>query len=198
MMNLSDKGSQTRPFSFSIKILFGLVPGYLILNIILTIISGTFDAAAAMFFSRSIDEAIRLGTGGSIAALFAYIAAYVFFLHAVPYVLSIFSDIVNEKMKLKLSIETVEMTVRRAVKVPLSYVENNEYQNLLSQISGIDSNFLLSYFDRYVYMLYFVVKFLSMIAVFMSYNSVMSLILLVNFLITILVNFCHTKKGDSI
>ncbi len=195
MMNLSDKGSQTRPFSFSIKILFGLVPGYLILNIILTIISGTFDAAAAMFFSRSIDEAIHLGTGGSIAALFAYIAAYVFFLHAVPYVLSIFSDIVNEKMKLKLSIETVEMTVRRAVKVPLSYVENNEYQNLLSQISGIDSNFLLSYFDRYVYMLYFVVKFLSMIAVFMSYNSVMSFILLVNFLITILVNFCHTKKA---
>ena len=115
MMNLSDKGSQTRPFSFSIKILFGLVPGYLILNIILTIISGTFDAAAAMFFSRSIDEAIHLGTGGSIAALFAYIAAYVFFLHAVPYVLSIFSDIVNEKMKLKLSIETVEMTVRRAL-----------------------------------------------------------------------------------
>lgn len=50
MMNLSDKGSQTRPFSFSLKILFGLVPGYLILNIILTIISGTFDAAAAMFF----------------------------------------------------------------------------------------------------------------------------------------------------
>ena len=43
-----------------------------------------------------------------------------------PYVLSIFSDIVNEKMKLKLSIETVEMTVRRAVKVPLSSVENNE------------------------------------------------------------------------
>lgn len=195
MVKLSDKGSVTKAFSFTAGILFRIVPGYMVLDIILNMLSGTVDAAAAMFFARSIDEAARLGAGGRIMALFAYIAAYVLFLHAVPYVLDIFSDIMDARMRMKLSVETVEMTVRRAVKAPLSYVEDPEYQNLMSQISGIDSNFLLGYFHRYVYMLYFVVKFLSLIAVFFSYNRMMSFILLVNFVITILVNLCHTKMS---
>ena len=195
MGKLSDKGSVTKAFSFTAGILFRIVPGYMILDIILNMLSGTVDAAAAMFFARSIDEAVRFGTGGGIMVLFAYIAAYVLFLHAVPYVLDIFSDIMDARMRMKLSVETVEMTVRRAVKAPLSYVEDSEYQNLMSQISGIDSNFLLGYFHRYVYMLYFVVKFLSLIAVFFSYNRMMSFILLVNFVITILVNLCHTKMS---
>ncbi len=195
MVKLSDKGSVTKAFSFTAGILFRIVPGYMILDIILNMLSGTVDAAAAMFFARSIDEAVRFGTGGGIMVLFAYIAAYVLFLHAVPYVLDIFSDIMDARMRMKLSVETVEMTVRRAVKAPLSYVEDSEYQNLMSQISGIDSNFLLGYFHRYVYMLYFVVKFLSLIAVFFSYNRMMSFILLVNFVITILVNLCHTKMS---
>ncbi len=195
MVKLSDKGSVTKAFSFTAGILFRIVPGYMILDIILNMLSGTVDAAAAMFFARSIDEAVRFGTGGGIMVLFAYIAAYVLFLHAVPYVLDIFSDIMDARMRMKLSVETAEMTVRRAVKAPLSYVEDSEYQNLMSQISGIDSNFLLGYFHRYVYMLYFVVKFLSLIAVFFSYNRMMSFILLVNFVITILVNLCHTKMS---
>lgn len=195
MVKLSDKGAFTKSFSFSAKILFELVPGHMILNIIINIISGTFDAVAAMFFSRSIDEAVRLGAGGSVMALFAYIVAYVLFLHAVPYILSIFEDIINARMRLKLSIDTIEMTVRRAIKAPLSYVENNEYQNLMLQISGIDSNFLLGYFNRHVYMVYFATKFLSLIAVFFTYNIVMSFILLMNFFITILVNLYHTKKS---
>lgn len=195
MVKLSDKGSVTKAFSFTVGILFRIVPGYMVLDIILNMLSGTVDAAAAMFFARSIDEAARLGTGGRIMALFAYIAAYVLFLHAVPYMLDIFSDIMDARMRMKLSVETVEMTVRRAVKAPLSYVEDPEYQNLMSQISGIDSNFLLGYFHRYVYMLYFVVKFLSLIAVFFSYNRMMSFVLLVNFVITILVNLCHTKMS---
>lgn len=195
MVKLSDKGSVTKAFSFTVGILFRIVPGYMVLDIILNMLSGTVDAAAAMFFARSIDEAARLGAGGRIMALFAYIAAYVLFLHAVPYVLDIFSDIMDARMRMKLSVETVEMTVRRAVKAPLSYVEDPEYQNLMSQISGIDSNFLLGYFHRYVYMLYFVVKFLSLIAVFFSYNRMMSFVLLVNFVITILVNLCHTKMS---
>lgn len=195
MVKLSDKGSVTKAFSFTAGILFRIVPGYMILDIILNMLSGTVDAAAAMFFVRSIDEAVRFGTGGGTMVLFAYIAAYVLFLHAVPYVLDIFSDIMDARMRMKLSVETVEMTVRRAVKAPLSYVEDPEYQNLMSQISGIDSNFLLGYFHHYVYMLYFVVKFLSLIAVFFSYNRMMSFILLVNFVITILVNLCHTKMS---
>lgn len=195
MTKISDKGSLTRSLSFTVKILFRIVPIHVILNIILIIVSGTFDSIAAMFFSRSIDEATRLGSGGNITTFFVYIITYVLFLHAIPYVMNIFLDVVNVKMRLKLSIETIEMTIQRAVKVPLSYVENNEYQNLMSQIAKIDSNFLLDYFNRYVYLLYFIVKFLSLIVVFMSYNKVMSFILLINFLITILVNLNYTKKS---
>ena len=58
MMNLSDKGSQTRPFSFSLKILFGLVPGYLILNIILNYfgikIMGMYGAAMATVITQGV------------------------------------------------------------------------------------------------------------------------------------------------
>lgn len=195
MVKRSDQNALRKSFSFSLKILFGLVPGYMALDIILTILSGSFDAAAAMFFSKAIDEAVCLGAGGTVRALFVYITVYLLFLYIVPHVLTIFSDIVDEKMRLKLSVETIEMTVRRAVKVPLSYVENKEYQNLMSQISGIDSNFLLNYFKRYIYMLYFFVKFLSLIGVFLSYNRMMSFILLMNFFITIFVNARYTKKA---
>lgn len=185
-------------FSFSVKTIFGLVPGYLFLDIILTILSGTFDGVGAMFFSGSVDAALRLGNGGSVVALFICITAYVLFLYIAPPCIDIVTDIIHEKMQLKLGIETMEMTVRHGIKVPLSCVENNEYQNLMSQISGIDSNFLLGYFNRYVYMLYFVVKFLSLLGVFFACNRMMSFILLVNFFITVLVNFYHTKKSIQI
>ena len=195
MKNFNSKVTFNQSWTFVVKVLFKVCPFLLTLHIILILISSFFDAIASLFLAKIIDQGELIGQEFYIDRFILYIVLYVLFLYIIPNFHNYFATMVSERIKYNIQLETTEKTIRHAIKVPLTYIEDAEYQNLMSRIVGVNGNFLLEYLNRYLFMTYFVIKFLSMLAVFLSFNIAMSGILFVNFVITILLNYKQTKKA---
>lgn len=182
-------------FLFTFKIILKEVPGYCLIYLILTIFSSSFDALSVKFLAVSIDSGMHLAQGDS--RFFFYITLYVIFLYILPLFNSILDDLIYTKMKYKLQLSASEKIADKAVQVPLNVIEDSEYQNLLQQVMNVDGSFLLSYYMQYVSTVYFILKFVFAFLVFISFNITMSIILLVNFVITIAINHIHTTKRSN-
>lgn len=177
------------------KAVMSRVPLQVIALLALTCISAGFDALSVKFLASAIDSAGGLVQGNQF--FFVYIIIYVLALYVLPYLDAILEGVIDASIQYKMQLVTTEEMIQKTIKVPLSYVEDSEYQNLLKQISNVDSSFLLDYLMQFIYMLYFVLKFIFAFVVFIGYNRTMSCLLMVNFIISVLVNMRHARMRGN-
>lgn len=182
-------------FRFVAKTVMSRVPLQVIVLLTLTCISAGFDAMSAKFLASAIDSAGGLAQGKD--SFFWYIILYVLTLYVFPYIDVILQGIIDARIQYRMQLVTAEEMIRKTIKAPISYVEDSEYQNLLKQISNVDSNFLMDYLKQFIDMFYFVLKFLFAFWVFISYNKIMSCLLMVNFVISVFINMRHARKRGS-
>ena len=150
--------NKTRTLPYAMKIVFMAAPVNMIMYILLTVLSACFDAAAAKALAMSVDSALLLAQGNM--RFFICIIAYGLFLYILPEITNSLETILLSKIEYKISMKVSLDTIKKIIRLPISYIEEKENQNLIEQAMSVNGGFLLNYVFQYVYMLYFLIKFI--------------------------------------
>lgn len=185
--------NKTRTLPYAMKIVFMAAPVNMIMYILLTVLSACFDAAAAKALAMSVDSALLLAHGNM--RFFICIIAYGLFLYILPEITNSLETILLSKIEYKISMKVSLDTIKKIIRLPISYIEEKENQNLIEQAMSVNGGFLLNYVFQYVYMLYFLIKFISVAVILLQYNVYLSIVIMVNLIITIIVNrYLNNKR----
>ena len=172
--------------AYIFKLIFKTAPLGVFIYLLITVFSSCLDAVGAKFLAMAIDDAHLLRYGDM--RFFYFIIVYGASMYLLPQITYALTRIVSSRIEYKIQLKISENTIKKVIRLPVSYIENNDNRNLISQAMSVNGGFLLDYFYQHVYMAYFFLKFLFVAVVFFQYSIYMALLSLVNLVITIIVN----------